>query len=111
MRVAVRDAEIAGTTIPAGARLYVVNVAANRDPTVFDGGDRFNPDRAELNRHIAFGAGIHRCLGASLARIELGVAFERLSSRLPGLALVPDGVRLQTTPLVKSLGALRVRWS
>jgi cytochrome P450 len=84
-RAATRDAELGGITIPAGARIMVHFASANRDECVFSNPDAFAPDRAELVRHIAFGKGIHFCIGAPLARLELGIALPALLQRLPGL--------------------------
>jgi cytochrome P450 len=66
--------------------------AANRDPAAFDDADRFIIDRA-VNRHAAFGLGIHRCAGSNLARLELRVAIEEFIARYPRFELVdPDAV-------------------
>ena len=67
--------------------------AANRDPAAFDRADQVVIDR-EVNRHAAFGLGIHRCLGSNLARMELRVALERWMARFPVFSLAdPDAVR------------------
>jgi cytochrome P450 len=84
-RTAMRDAGIGGVTIPAGARIMVHFASANRDECVFSNADAFAPDRADVVRHIAFGKGIHFCIGAPLARLELGIALPALLQRLPGL--------------------------
>ena len=92
-RITVEPVTVAGTTIPAGAFVMASLGSANRD-------ERFwGPDAAELNlrrenarQHVSFGAGPHHCLGASLARLEAGIAFERLVARFPGLALDGDVV-------------------
>ena len=76
--------------MPAGARLVVMYSAANRDPEVFDGPDDFGPGRENLKEHLAFGKGIHFCIGAPLSRLEMQVAFERLASRLDQLRLTED---------------------
>jgi cytochrome P450 len=59
--------------------------SANRDECVFADAGRFRPEREELSRHLAFGKGIHFCIGAPLARLELGMALPALLERLPGL--------------------------
>ena len=86
-RIVTRDVELGGVHIPAGSRLVVVYSAANRDPAVFDEPDSFDPDRPELKEHLAFGKGIHYCLGANLSRLEGRVALEELSRRLESFTL------------------------
>jgi cytochrome P450 len=71
-----------GATIPEGALVRLVWGAANRDPREFPDADRFDV-RRRIKRHLAFGQGIHFCLGKSLARLEARVAFEELLSRAP----------------------------
>lgn len=80
VRTAFTDVEITGTTIRAGESVAALLGAANRDPAVFDQPDRFVPER-DPNRHLAFGLGIHFCLGAPLARLELAVGVEALLRR------------------------------
>ncbi len=89
-RLVTRDTEIEGVPVPKGARLLVVYSSANRDPSVFDDPDTFDPDRPNLKEHFAFGKGIHFCLGAPLSRLEMQVAFERLARRLGELRLAED---------------------
>jgi cytochrome P450 len=86
-RIATRDTEIDGMPIPAGARVVLVYSAANRDLSVWDDPDEFRPDRDNLKEHLAFGKGIHFCLGAPLSRLELQVALAVLSRRLGQLRL------------------------
>lgn len=88
-RTAVRDVELHGSAIPAGSRVAVAYAAANRDPREFAEPDEFRLDRG-LGQHVAFGYGIHYCLGAPLARLEARVALERLTARF---ATVSHGVR------------------
>jgi cytochrome P450 len=84
-RTALRDVDVGGTTIPEGARLMVHFASANRDERVFASPDAYEPGRAELSRHLAFGKGIHFCIGAPLARLELSIALPALLRRLPDL--------------------------
>ncbi len=90
-RIAREELEIAGTDIAKGDQVTVSLASANRDPERFDNPDAFDITRADANRHVAFGKGIHVCLGAPLARIEGQVAFETLIHRYPELRLaVPE---------------------
>ncbi len=91
-RIVRRDVEIRGQKISEGARVHLLFAAANRDPRVFDEPDRFDITRSP-NNHLAFGLGIHFCLGASLARLELKVGLEELLARAPDYQLSVD--RLQ----------------
>jgi len=86
-RICTRDSEIEGTKIRAGSICMLRYAAANRDPAQFPEPDRFDVERANAGEHLAFGLGIHHCLGAALARKELHVAFRTLLRRLEGLAL------------------------
>ena len=74
----------------------VVYAGANRDPNVWgDDPDRFDPDRPNLKDHLAFGKGIHFCIGAPLSRLELQLAFEHLARRLADIRLTdPDAPRV-----------------
>jgi cytochrome P450 len=82
-----REVEIAGTTIPAGARALLVYGAANHDPEVFREPERYDIDRSDVGRHFGFGKGTHFCPGAPIARVEQRIALEALFRRLPGLRL------------------------
>jgi cytochrome P450 len=82
----VEDVEYGDTIFKAGNRILMNFPGANRDPEAFPDPDRVILDRAE-NRHVAFGAGIHRCAGSNLARMELKVAIETFLSRIPEFAL------------------------
>jgi cytochrome P450 len=79
-----QDAELAGTKIPQGSVVLPIFASANRDETQFPHADRFDIDR-DTHGHLAFGLGIHFCLGASLARLEARVGFEELFSRVSRL--------------------------
>ncbi len=86
-RIAREDVEVGGTVIPTGEQATVSLAAANRDPERFANPDVFDITRADANRHVAFGKGIHVCLGAPLARVEGHVAFDTLFRRYPDLRL------------------------
>ncbi|MDS0137361.1 MULTISPECIES: cytochrome P450 [unclassified Amycolatopsis] len=85
-RTALRDTTLADLPIPQGSQVIVVIGAANRDPATGPSPDSFDPAR-EPGRHLAFGQGIHFCLGAPLARLEARIAFRELARRRPGLRL------------------------
>lgn len=87
LRFAVRDFEIDGQAIERGAPLLFLLASANHDPERFVDPETFNISRADANRHIAFGKGIHACLGAPLARLEGQIAIASLVQRYPDLKL------------------------
>ncbi|MEV6731267.1 MULTISPECIES: cytochrome P450 [unclassified Streptomyces] len=93
-RFAREDVEIAGVTIPRGATVLIGSAVADRDPARFPDPDRLDITRQD-NAHLAFGHGIHYCLGAPLARLEGQIAIGTALRRLPGLALAvpPDEIR------------------
>lgn len=88
-RVATEDTEIAGCPVPSGRRVAIAFPAANRDPKVFPDPDVVDFDRLE-NRHLAFGSGIHRCLGSNIARMELRVALQVWLERFSSFELDPS---------------------
>ncbi len=93
MRIAHAGTELAGVPIRAGNTVLVLTAAANRDPSVYRDPGVFDPHRTGEPDHLSFSAGIHYCLGAALARVEGAVALQALSSRLPGLAVLPGALR------------------
>ena len=97
-RLAATDTEIGGCPVAERDWVLLPFPAANRDPEAFDRADEFVIDR-QRNRHVAFGLGIHRCLGSNLARLELTVAVEEWMKRIPDFELAdddPDAVRWST---------------
>ncbi len=91
-RYVTEDVEFAGCPMRAGDKVLMAFPAGNRDPDVFEDPDAFLIDR-DRNRHLAFGAGIHRCLGSNLARMELRVAIATFLARVPTFTLAdPDAV-------------------
>lgn len=96
MRTATADTEIAGQPVEAGDWIYLSYMAANVDPKVFDDPLRFDVARPNADRHIAFGYGIHFCLGAQLARMELRSLFGHLVPRLESVELAGEPAFMQT---------------
>ena len=109
-RIATEDVELSGVTIRAGDAVFV-GQGGNRDPEVFPEPDRIDFHR-ENNAHVAFGHGVHHCVGAPLARMELQVAISTLLSRYPALELaVPAAeVPFKKGRLVRGPRELLVRW-
>jgi cytochrome P450 len=110
-RVTSEEVKIGDVTIPAGETVIPLIGTANRDPSVFTDPDRFDVTRAPAN-HLAFGVGVHHCLGAQLARMELQEAFRGLLGRVPGLRLaVPaEQLRFKHGMVIHSLRELPVIW-
>ena len=87
-RVTTRDTEIGGIKLPKGTEVFMSLAAANRDPRRFDNPDRYDMDRENASKHIAFGRGPHICLGRLLAKLELTTVLDLLITKLPSLNLV-----------------------
>ncbi|WP_307832561.1 cytochrome P450 [Planomonospora sp. ID91781] len=110
-RTTTTDVEIAGHAIPTGPLVLCSFPAANRDPAFID-----DPETLDITRgasgHVAFGHGVHHCLGAPLARMEMRIAFPALLRRFPGLALAdPDEqVDFRVFSLVYGAHTLWVTW-
>jgi cytochrome P450 len=111
-RVALEDVEYGGVTIKAGEGILPQILAANHDPRRFNDPERFDIARENFSPHVAFGFGIHQCLGQPLSRMEMGVVFSNLPRRMPGLRLaVPfEDLPFKRNLLVHGLVALPVRW-
>jgi cytochrome P450 len=105
-RTATRDVDLAGTRIRAGDKVAALLGAANRDPVVFVDPDRFDAGRV-VNPHLGFGTGIHFCLGAPLARIEVQSVVGSLAARLPELRLNREPVR-RPEFVIRGLSALEL---
>jgi cytochrome P450 len=89
-RKVLHDTEVAGCPVHAGEQMLLTFPAANHDPAAFDDADEFQLDR-EKNRHVAFGLGIHRCIGSNLARLEMLVALQEWLRAFPNYSLDPAG--------------------
>jgi cytochrome P450 len=111
LRAAVEDIEIAGRTIRAGEGLIMPNEIGNRDPEAFDDPDQLNIHR-DARHHVAFGFGVHQCLGQPLARMELQVVYGTLYRRIPTLALATelDQVPFKHDGMVYGVYELPVTW-
>ncbi|MEV5479690.1 cytochrome P450 [Streptomyces auratus] len=111
-RTAVQDLELAGHRIPAGSTVVACLPSANRDTGRFPG----DPDRLDVHRpsspHLAFGHGIHQCLGQQLARVELTAALSALVDRFPTLrpAVPVEQVPMRDDMLIYGVHALPVTW-
>jgi cytochrome P450 len=106
-RVAKEDIEIGGKQIRAGQGVRMIVAAANRDPEVFDAPDTLDLTR-DPNPDLAFGAGIHFCLGAQLARLEGQIALSTIVRRFPRLRLTGGDLRWRPAPVLRGLEALPV---
>ncbi|GAA2502261.1 cytochrome P450 [Winogradskya humida] len=111
IRVATEEVELSGVRLPAGSAILPVTAIANRDPALVSDPDRLDVLRSN-GAHLGFGAGVHHCLGAQLARMELQEALRGLLGRLPSLRIdVPvDELHFKEGMIVRSLHALPVRW-
>jgi cytochrome P450 len=109
MRTAVEDTTIRGVPIAKGESLYLSYVSANRDEDIFDDPFRFDVSR-DPNRHLAFGYGVHFCLGAALARMELSGLFAELLPRLKSIELNGEPELIATT-FVGGFKHLPIRYS
>ncbi len=107
-RVARKDTEVAGTRVARGEMVVIYLAAANRDPAVFDDPHRFDVQRANASRHLAFSSGRHFCLGAALARAEGEVGLRTFFERFPRAQPAGTGVR-RSTRVLRGWSALPVR--
>ncbi|MEV0667325.1 cytochrome P450 [Actinomadura luteofluorescens] len=107
-RVTTRPVRVAGTDLPAGAEVFVAFASTGRDPRAHDRPDEFDITR-EPARHLAFGHGVHACPGSQLAREQLRVTLEELTSRLPGLR-VEEPVEMLPSLIHRSPRELFLTW-
>jgi cytochrome P450 len=105
VRVPLEPVELNGRRLSVGQPLMMLLGAANRDPAVFADPHRFDPDREDVGRHLAFSSGIHYCLGANLARMEAAAAVRALFRRFPGLRAAGPLIR-RPSPAIR--GALHL---
>jgi cytochrome P450 len=109
-RVTTRPVRLGGVDLPAGAKLFLWLAAAGRDAAVFRDPDQFDLRRPDADRHLAFGKGLHYCLGANLGKLETQIALGHLTRRYPQLRLAP-GQQFSFHPNISFRGpqALMVR--
>lgn len=110
-RITTTDVEVAGVPIPAGELVFVSLPSGNRDPDFIDSPELFDIRRGAIG-HLAFGHGVHHCLGAPLARMEMRIAFPALLRRFPALALAEefDDVEFRSFHFIYGLKSLKVTW-
>ena len=109
-RLANEDVELGGKTIKKSDRVRWFMTSANRDPEMFQDPDTFDITR-HPNLHVAFGAGVHHCLGATLARLEGQEAFKALAERLPNLRLESQELEHMPSITFRTLKSLQVAWN
>ena len=111
-RVVKQDAELGGVAIPAGSMVHLRYAAANRDADRYPEPEDFDVDRKNAKTHLAFGRGIHMCIGAMLARKEMTVALERLLARLDAIRLAEGRNDLKHFPnmLLRGLQKLYIEF-
>jgi cytochrome P450 len=102
--------DVQGVTIPAGDRVYLLWASANRDEREFPDPDRFDIDR-RIDRHLAFGHGIHFCLGAALARLEARVVFEELLAVMPDYTVAEERIERRPSTAVRGPTRLTVEFT
>jgi cytochrome P450 len=110
-RITTTDVEIAGVPIPAGQLVFASLPSGNRDPGLIDSPEVLDIRRGAIG-HLAFGHGVHHCLGAPLARMEMRIAFPALLRRFPNLALAEDfsDVQFRSFHFIYGLRSLEVTW-
>nr|AYW76474.1 MjmOI [Streptomyces sp.] len=111
LRVAVEDVEIGGQLIRAGEGIVPLGAAANHDESAFERADQFDPGRP-ARHHVAFGYGVHQCLGQHLVRAEMGTAYRTLFERIPTLRLAvpPEELPFKDEGILFGLHELPVTW-
>jgi cytochrome P450 len=107
-RTALRDFELGGKTIKKGDRVVMWYVSGNRDETVIDQADAFIIDRPRARHHVAFGFGIHRCMGSRMAELQLRVLWEEILNRFDHVEVVGPPVRI-TSNFIQGIAELPVR--
>ncbi len=109
-RVTTHEVEIGGVTLPPGARVMAHFASANRDACVFARPDDYDPERDDIGKHLAFGKGVHFCIGAPLGRLELGITLPILLRRLPGLRPSAEPGQREEVFFARGFRTLPVEW-
>lgn len=109
-RVTTREVELGGALLPKGARVMAHFASANRDACVFADPDAYHAERDDIGSHLAFGKGIHFCMGAPLGRLELRVALPMLLRRLRGLRPGAEAPRREPVFFARGFTSLPVEW-
>jgi cytochrome P450 len=99
-KMTTREVELGGKLLPDRAHLLVLYASGNDDETVFECPRNFDLNRSNLGKHVAFGIGVHRCIGASLSRMEIKVAAREIMRRIDGIKLAVPVEELQYLPTV-----------
>jgi cytochrome P450 len=110
-RTSTEEHEVRGCPIPAGTKLQLLYGAANRDPAQFPDPDTFRLDRSptELGKHVAFGWGVHHCIGAPVARLETRVAFDLILDRMDAIEIAGP-IERNRSIILHGLTSLPIRW-
>jgi hypothetical protein len=106
-RTALEDTELNGQKIAKDEKVVLWYGAANRDPSIFPNPDVFDMHRSNVNNHIAFGHGVHKCLGSRIAKMQLRLAFERIFERFPNITWTGKQ-KISPNPLVHAISSLQV---
>ena len=108
-RTLTRPVELHGETMPAGAKVLLLLGSANRDERVWEHPDVFDIDRTTAAQHVGFGHGIHVCLGAALARLEMRVSLEEIFRQMPGYEIDEAGCTRVHSGNVRGWAAMPIR--
>lgn len=111
-RITTRETEIGGVPIPAGAKILMMLGSGNHDEDMFPNGAEFDVHRQNAKKHFALGSGVHFCMGAPLARLEMRIILEELTRRLPHMQLVEDQEWAYVPTLVfRGVQKLKIEWN
>ncbi|MEP1142410.1 MAG: cytochrome P450 [Henriciella sp.] len=105
-RTAIQDTEINGQCIAKDEKIVMWYGAGNRDPDVFPDPDKFNMMRPNVDKHIAFGHGVHKCLGARVAQMQLRTAYEQIFERFPNIEWTGE-MKISPNALVHAISSLK----